>query len=150
MGVKVMASPPSLSRKLEQVRRRQHVSVFYKIDKERRLVLSTGSGAFTLADALAHQQRLASDPDFDPSFSQLVDLTHVTSVKLTASDVRKLAQASLFSRGSRRAILATSEAAFGLARMFEALRESAGEDGIHVFRDLNDALDWLFAKGTSA
>ena len=122
------------------------MSVFYNIDKERRLVLSTGSGVFTLADALAHQQRLANDPDFDSSFSQLVDLTHVTSVELTAFDIRKLAQANLFSRGSRRAILATSDVAFGLARMFGALRESAGEDGIHVFRDLNEALDWLFAK----
>ena len=126
------------------------MSVFYKIDKERRLVMSTGSGAFTLVDALAHQQRLANDPDFDPSFSQLVDLTHVTSVDVTASDIRKLAQANLFSRGSRRAILATSDVAFGLARMFEALRESAGEDGIQVFRDLNEALDWLFARGANA
>ena len=112
--------------------------------------MSTGSGAFTLVDALAHQQRLASDPDFDPSFSQLVDLTHVTSVDVTASDIRKLAQANLFSCGSRRAILATSEVAFGLARMFEALRESAGEDGIQVFRDLNEALDWLFARRAKA
>lgn len=41
---------------------------FYKIDKERRVVLSTASGVFTLADAVSHMDKLSKDPDFDPSF----------------------------------------------------------------------------------
>lgn len=44
---------------------------FYKIDKERRLVLSTAWGVFSLADALSHQRKLPKGPDFDPSFSCL-------------------------------------------------------------------------------
>jgi hypothetical protein len=57
---------------------------FYKIDKERELVMTTYSGVLTIAEALGHQERLPKDPDFDPSFSQLFDVTHVTDVQLTA------------------------------------------------------------------
>ena len=119
---------------------------FYKIDKERKLVMSTYSGVLTIADALGHQQSLPKDPDFDPSFSQLFDVTHVTDVQLTAEDVRTLARTSVFSPDSRRAILVDSDLKFGLARMFEVLRDTMGEKGIRVFRDLDDALDWIFAK----
>jgi hypothetical protein len=121
----------------------------YKIDKERKLVMSTGYGVFTPDDALAHQERLRKDPDFDPSFCQLMDFTHVTKLDLRAEDVRRLAQASIFAHDSRRAILVTNDTAFGLARMFEILRATLGEKGIQAFRNLDDALDWVLAKDTA-
>jgi hypothetical protein len=119
---------------------------FYKIDKERKLVMTTYSGVLTIAEALGHQEKLPKDPDFDPSFSQLFDVTHVTDVQLTAEDVRLLARATVFSPDSRRAILVDSDLKFGLARMFEELRDTMGEKGIRVFRNLDEALDWIFAK----
>ena len=48
---------------------------YYKIDKERRVVMSTVAGVFTLADGLAHQEKLLKDPHFDPSFSEFIDLS---------------------------------------------------------------------------
>jgi hypothetical protein len=122
----------------------------YKIDKERRLVMSMGFGEFTKADALEHQNKLQKDPDFDPGMSQLMDYTHVTKVELEADDIRRLAQSDIFAADSRRAILVTRDLHFGLARMFEALRDNAGERGIRVFRNLDEALDWVLAKKTSA
>jgi hypothetical protein len=121
----------------------------YKIDKERKMVMSTGFGVFTLADALGHQEKLRKDPDFDPSFCQLMDFTHVAKLDLRAEDVRRLAQASIFAHDSKRAILVASETAFGLARMFEILRSTFGEKGIQAFRNLDDALDWVLAKDTA-
>ncbi len=121
---------------------------FYKIDKAHKLVLSTASGAFTLADALAHHDQLAKDPDFDPQYSQLVDFTHATTVELTADDVRTLVEHRVFWPCSRRAILVHGDLVFGLARMFEMLRESAGDQGIRVFRSLDDALEWIFTGQT--
>lgn len=121
----------------------------YKIDKERRLVMSTMFGVATLADGLAHQEKLRKDPDFDPSFSQLMDFTHVVKIEITAEDVRTLAQQSIFSPDSRRAMLVSSDLAFGLSRIFEVLRESFGEQGIRVFRNLDDALDWVLARNAS-
>jgi hypothetical protein len=119
---------------------------FYKIDGAHKLVLSTASGVFTLADALAHHKQLLKDPDFDPRYSQLVDLTHTSKVELSAEDVRILAERRVFWPCSRRAILVGDDLLFGLARMFEMPRENAGDDGIRVFRKLDDALDWILDR----
>ena len=119
---------------------------FYKIDGAHELVLSTASGVFTLADALAHHEQLLKDPDFDPRYSQLVDLTHTAKVELSAEDVRILAERRVFWPCSRRAILVGGDLLYGLARMFEMLRENAGDEGIRVFRRLDDALDWIFDR----
>ena len=115
----------------------------YKIDKERRLVMSTASGAFTLADALAHGEKLLKDPDFEPNFSQLMDLTQITAWEIDPEELRSMAQLNVFSPQSRRAILATTDVVFGYARMFEMLRDFAGETGIRVFRNRDDALAWV-------
>jgi len=119
---------------------------FYKIDKERRLVISTGAGILTMAEILAHQKKLGNDPDFDPGFSQLIDFSQVSELDLDASDIRVLAQRSIFSPRSRRAFIMPTELAYGLGRMYGMLRESAGEHGIGVFRDLEEALDWILSK----
>lgn len=62
---------------------KKRMPAIYKIDKERRLVLTSASGVFTLADAVSHMERLSKDPDFDPSFSQIADFTQVTRVELS-------------------------------------------------------------------
>ncbi len=123
---------------------------FYKIDKENRLVMTTGSGTVTVADALAHQEKLLRDPDFDPTFSQLLDFSHVTKIEVNSEHIRRIAQNSVFSPVSRRAILVNNDTAFGLARMFAILRESAGDNGIEVFRNLDDALEWVLARRATA
>jgi hypothetical protein len=126
------------------------VSATYEIDKQRGLVISTCLGTLTFADLLAHQDKLLKDADFDPSFSQIMDFTRVTSVDLEPSDIRRLAQRNIFSPESRRAIAAPSDLTYGFGRMFEILREGAGESGIRVFRDLDEAVDWILSKSTTA
>jgi hypothetical protein len=121
---------------------------FYKIAKERRVVLSTASGVFALGDALAHQDQILADPEFDPRYSQLLDLTHVTKIELSTEDVRKLAERAVFWPTASRAILVTNELGHGLARLFKMLREDAGEKGIRIFRNLDDALEWIFVVNT--
>lgn len=118
----------------------------YTIDKERRLVMSVGTGVLTAADMLVHQRQLKKDPDFDPDFSQLSDFTAVTAVDIRGEEVRALAVASIFSPTSRRAMLVATDEQFGLSRMFSALREARGEHGIRVFRDRDEALRWLVAE----
>jgi len=117
---------------------------FYKISKERRLVLSTASGVFALSDALAHQDQILADPDFNPRYSQLYDFTHVTKIELSTEDVRKLAERDVFDPSSSRAILVTNDLGQGLAQLFTMLREKAGEKRIRIFRNLDEALEWVF------
>jgi hypothetical protein len=116
----------------------------YVIDKQRRLVTSTASGIVTYPELIAHQNRLKNDPDFDPSFDQLVDGTAVTKLELTTDNVRAIARQRLFGAGSRQAFATSSEFAFGMARMFELYRESAGiERPVKVFNGLEPAQEWL-------
>ncbi len=73
------------------------MTAYYKIDKQRRLVLSSGSGVLTKADLVMHMEQLLNDPDFDPKFSQLADFSQVSGFDLTGDDVRALANKTVFS-----------------------------------------------------
>jgi hypothetical protein len=126
------------------------VSAFYKIDKERRLVLSSGAGVLTKEDILGHMERLSKDPDFDPDFSQLMDFTQITALEIGPEDVRRFAERNIFSSHSRRAMVVRNDLQFGLARMFEIHRELNGETGIRVFRTLDEALDWIMVRDTTS
>lgn len=121
---------------------------YFKINKERQLVISTLSGVFTLEDGFAHQEKLLKDPNFVPSFSQLLDCTQVTQIALGIEDVRRLAQRSIFSNDARRSILVRGDVTYGFARTFIAFRESLGEKGIRVFHELDEALFWLLDHHT--
>jgi len=121
------------------------VPFIYKIDKEHRVVLSTGSGALTLDDFLTHQRRLLEDPDFDPSYSQLADFTQVTQLSPVPGGVERIAQKDVFSATSRRAIVVKNDLQYGFARMFQIHRDLSGER-IRVFRSIDEALDWVFSK----
>jgi hypothetical protein len=118
----------------------------YKIDKDRRFVLSFGSGLLTREDVLSHMDRISVDPDFDPNFSQLLDFTKVTEVGFGPRDVREFAERNIFAPRSRRAFVVQNDLHFALARMFEIHRELRGEVGIGVFRRLEEAMEWIAAE----
>jgi hypothetical protein len=123
---------------------------FYKIDKERKLVLTTGSGFVTKEEVFAHRDQMLKDPDFDPSFSQLADFRRLTNTDITMADLRTIAQKDVFSVRSRRAILVKGDIAFGFAKIFEIYRQLAGAQGIRVFRTTDEAVDWLFAPSADS
>jgi hypothetical protein len=119
------------------------ISAFYQIDKQRHLVLSFGEGVLTKEDIQGHMDRIVKDPDFDPSFSQLVDFTKVTGVGFGPDEIRMFAERNIFSPNARRAFVVVDDLHFGLARMFEILRELKGEKGIRIFRTREEAMDWI-------
>lgn len=121
----------------------------YKIDKERRLVLSSGTGHLTKQDILGHMDQLSKDPDFDPDFCQLVDFREITEVEFGPEEVREFAERNIYSPRARRAILVKDDLHYGLARMFETHRDLKGESGIRVFRDYNEAMGWIL-RGAAA
>ena len=123
---------------------------FYKIDKERKLVMSAGSGYVTKAQVLAYQKQLSNDPDFHPGFSELADFAQVTKVDIEMSDVPRFAKSDVFSSHSRRAIIVKGDVAFAFAKMFEISRALTGGSEIRVFRNHDEAVDWLFAPGADS
>ncbi len=116
----------------------------YVIDKQRRLVSTTASGHVTFAEAKAHQDQLVNDPDFDPSFNQLLDASEVTVADLSSQQLRVLATRQFFSAEARRALVASQPLMFGLGRMMQAYHEIArGKAQMHVFYDRSEAMRWL-------
>jgi hypothetical protein len=116
----------------------------YIIHKDLRLVVSTGYDCLSWEEIQRCQDQTRSDPDFKSEFDQVVDLRSVTSFNMTGEQARMLARRKIFARASRRAFVAPSPAAFGMARMWEAYSElSDNPSQIRVFSDLTSALKWL-------
>jgi len=116
----------------------------------RRLIVTTGTGFLTGDDGLACATGLKNKPGFDPSFNQLLDLTAATRFTATPEQIERIAQESNFSQSSRRAIVASEEKVFGLARMFQAYRNLSGVgEQVRVFKEINPALKWL-SEGENA
>ncbi len=114
----------------------------YAIDTPRALVRTTIPGHVTDGDLALHQQCLAADPAFAPAMCQLIEVADVTGLSVTSEGMHAIARANLFGPSSRRAIVAQQDAHYGLARMFQLLRDSAPEQ-IGVFRDRQEAYAWL-------
>ena len=114
----------------------------HHIDVARRIVVSRAWGGLSTVDFLAHFQAVGADPPFDPTFAQLVDLRDVTVFTLDTGTIREKAAKSLFKPGVPRAIVAPSDIAFGLARMFSMYAASASQT-VAVVRTIDEAERWL-------
>ena len=118
--------------------------VSFRIDKSLGLVFTTAEGVLTVQDILTHLHRLRDEPDFGPSYDQLIDLRDVIEFSVSGAEMRTISRHHLFNEGSRRAIVAESKITFGMARMYQMLRETYGKpDVVRVFRDMAEARCWL-------
>ena len=116
----------------------------YVIDKHRRLVLSTASGVLTFQDCVRHQDQLINDPDFDPTYNQLLDFSEVTSIQLDELAIRFLMVRHVFSGQSRRAIIGSGEQFEEFAKKAMQLRkEYMGVESARMFSDREEAFRWL-------
>ena len=82
--------------------------VTYSIDTSLRVVHTTWVGAVTMEEALAHNDALRVDPNFEPDMRQLSDARLTTST-VSAEGIRRLAGESPFGQGSVRAILVAGD-----------------------------------------
>jgi hypothetical protein len=114
----------------------------YRIDVSLRTLFTRVFGVLTDADARRHVEDLRNHPDFESDFNQLFDAREASRVELSGACVREIAAERFFGEGSLRAFVVGTDIAFGMARMFEMLRDDAPEQ-IRVFRNIDDARAWL-------
>jgi hypothetical protein len=114
----------------------------YKIDQARQLVITRGWGQLSSDELLETMSQILLDPRFDPSYRSLGDLREVTSITVDTMATAQTAASPLFADGTRRAIVATSDVAYGMARMFAAYSERAGHE-VRIFREMALAEAWL-------
>jgi hypothetical protein len=115
----------------------------YKIDQSKKMVFSLAYGNLIDQDIFKHQAKLRTDPDFDPSFSQLVDCTNVTQIDgLSLKALYVLADRDPFGLGSQRAFVAPHNPDYDVLRLYELLT-TVHKDVVVVFRDMEEACKFL-------
>ena len=126
----------------------------YWIDHERRLVMAKGHGTLTHEDVLGYQRDVWSNPAL-AGYDELMDMSHVEHIALSSTErVRELARLSARmddrSSASRFAIVAPTDLAFGLGRMYETYRnlDDRSTKQVGVFRSLDAALAFLGVSST--
>jgi hypothetical protein len=109
------------------------------------LLSARASGALDDKTLIAYVQIVLADPAYLTAGGDLFDALAVTDVQLTAEGIRTVARLIRHSgRSSAKvAVVAERPAMFGMARMFEMLRNDIE---VVVFRDSQTALEWLRAR----
>ena len=120
--------------------------ISYRIDPERGLVVTTASGILTDDDIIELKRQLAADPDFKAGMRELSDVRAVTDLQVSTNGVRRMVAmderpASTANR-HKLAIVAGTDATFGMARMYQMFTES-NQPHVAVFRDYDKARQWL-------
>ena len=121
---------------------RRSLSATYSVDLQNRFVLVKFKGRITFHDIEDYALDLRANPRFSPSLSEIIDLRDVEEVQLSPKQAMNLATGvDPFSRGSRRAFVAQSQAQINASHMHRILRPEA--DNIRVFLSLDEARRWL-------
>jgi hypothetical protein len=121
------------------------MTVTYQIDPAKRRIHTRCVGAVTLDEVLQHFSDLARDPDCPARLDVLLDLSEITSLptssQLTAvsTEVARVRPRVQFDGC---AIIASRDAVFGMARMFEVFAESYF-GATRVFRTVDEGTRWL-------
>jgi hypothetical protein len=122
--------------------------VTYSIDPHARLIHTTCTGNLTLEEVISHFQELKRDPNCPSRLDVLLDLSEVTSLPETgqlgivAVELRQTFEKVRFDVC---AIVARTDALFGMLRIFEVMVERYFR-AIQVFRVRAEAESWLVAQ----
>ncbi len=111
----------------------------YAIDLKRRIVFTRLTGDVTEKEILQHCHALARDPRFEPMFDQLVDVTSGSLALIHYSELEKIRANDPFSASSRRALVTSALADYGVARMYQIMRCGS----IQVCRTLEEGKNFL-------
>lgn len=125
--------------------------VTYTIDKGNRIIHTKCSGPVTIEEVIDHFHGLEQDPDCPELVDVLLDLSEETSIP-TKQNLQEVASEISRVRGRVQfgncAIVACTDALFGMLRMFEVFTEKYFQRTF-VFRTTLDAENWLRSRSAS-
>ena len=92
-------------------------------------------------------KQLYKDPEYTIGMDELVDVRQISDLNVTEKGINKLVGIvegldQKLPTPYRTAVVAESDASFGVARMYELMRADSPEQ-IRVFRKFKDAAHWL-------
>ena len=110
-----------------------------EVDVKNRIVYSAFEGKISDSDLLAHGNVIKNHPDFNPEFSEIVDFSEVTELRVTVGFINSMAKSgSLYSPGSKHAVIAPHDLSFGIARMYQMLAQDT-RPNLAVVRSMAEA-----------
>jgi hypothetical protein len=112
------------------------MAVTYSIDRELRVVFTVFSGIFTDGDVWQLVNQLRKDPAYDPEFNELIDCSAVTENRVSTATLGALESSPI----PQRAVVAPSDANYGVSRIFQAVQPN---QKIEIFRTVAEAREWL-------
>jgi len=124
----------------------------HHIDNETQLIITTWEGEARDIDFIGAIKKYHKDFQNHPdckSYNEVVDLSKITSIKLTTEGLKTTAQiASTTDQkeiNRKLALIVSSNLAYGLARMYEVYRSYAkrADKEIRVFKNEKDAFEWV-------
>ena len=114
----------------------------YRVNHELHVVFGRAYGIVSGEDLIKFARNLSDDSTFDIGFSFLFDMQAVGNLTMSSDFIRRFANVRVFDEKSRRAIVAPNSLVFGMARMYQAYRDSPPEV-LSIFRTKREACDWL-------
>ena len=96
----------------------------FEIDGHNENVVVVAIGDIYESDIRLLRQDLQLDPDFDPEFSLLMNLTGVSHFHITSTGSVEITKSEVLSRRSKRAFVASNQALFEQTNEFQARRGS--------------------------
>ena len=116
------------------------------VDDSRRTRFIVYEGIVDDVELLKAYKELVARPDFNKTYNDFVDLTHVDEFQVTSKGISDLAAFLKPYIGelatTKLAIVATKPYIYGMARMYQSVRDDAPRK-IKVFRDADEAFFWL-------
>ena len=122
--------------------------VTYSIDVSERLIRTRCAGNVTVSEVLEHFQTLVADSLLTDHLDVLLDVRETTSLpdrNQLAAVTYALGQVGEKVKFKLCAIVAASDAMYGMQRMFEVMAQPHFQQ-ICVFREIAEAETWLLAQ----
>jgi hypothetical protein len=111
------------------------------VDPARRLVIATFARKITADDIARYARQLQEHPSFEPTFSEIADLTAIEELDLQASEFIALAdEIDPFSNEALRAFVVKTSVQAHAARMHKILRT---QRNFEIFHSLEEAQRWI-------
>ena len=121
--------------------------ITYTLDHSLRIFHATFAGRLSVEEIIAAQDKATRDPEFDPSYGQVIDLRNAQFSELGPDVVRRIAGRVIMNPGSRRAYVVDGDLGGLIARMYAVHAEVAGRGGVtELFTDIDAARAWLMDK----
>lgn len=122
------------------------------IDLETGIRMHTVTGQPQRNELFDMLRNLYSRPDFDPNRDVLWDMREADLTAFSTEDIqaiRDLAGRHWGAGGaSRAALVVSTDVDFGLTRMYEMLMSASSTNEVRVFRDIDEAREWLGLKNS--